>query len=83
MSCGGERSRARSNKVLGPNIPSFRLLEKGVLVDAGATYDPDGVRTGDSYLYAQIWAGGVYLVGVMFVLWVRMTEAGWKLKAKV
>jgi MFS family permease len=60
------------------NAPIF-----GAIIDAGAIYDENGVRVGTNWLYAQIWAGGVYLLGVCFLVLVRMREAKWKIGVKV
>ncbi|KAI9012222.1 major facilitator superfamily domain-containing protein [Hyaloraphidium curvatum] len=59
------------------NAPLF-----GALVDRGAVYI-DGVKVSASYLYAQLWAGCIYAVGVCFLVWVRMSVAGWKMLVKV
>lgn len=56
----------------------------GALVDAGAYYDPvTGARVGANYLYAQIWAGCVYLCGVGCLAWVRFSEARGKWRVVV
>lgn len=54
----------------------------GALVDAGTVYK-DGVVVSVDYKWAQIWAGGIYLVGWSFICMVRMHEAKWKIVAKV
>ncbi|KAI9004942.1 major facilitator superfamily domain-containing protein [Hyaloraphidium curvatum] len=58
------------------NSPIF-----GAILDAGTTY-PNGVRSAN-YLYAQIWVGGIYLLGTCCFAIVRFREAKWKLIAKV
>lgn len=60
------------------NAPVF-----GLVVDAGATYGPDGSMISANYTWAIIWAGGVYLLGTAMFGLLRMMEAKWKLVAKV
>jgi hypothetical protein len=52
------------------------------MVDLGATYE-NGARTGANYLYAQVWAGSMYMAGVLILTWVRFDVAKWKLVVKV
>ncbi|KAI8999673.1 major facilitator superfamily domain-containing protein [Hyaloraphidium curvatum] len=55
----------------------------GALIDAGAVYDSSGTRVSSNYVYAQIFCGSMYLLGVLFLAWVRFVRAKWKLVAKV
>jgi len=59
------------------------VVFQGALVDAGAIYDSTGARVGSNYTYALIWAGSIYLVGLSFIVVVRMIQAKWKLLVKV
>ncbi|KAI9028018.1 major facilitator superfamily domain-containing protein [Hyaloraphidium curvatum] len=53
------------------NAPIF-----GALIDAGTA-------SGAGFLYAQIWAGGIYFLGLSLVMALRMWETGGKLFVKI